>query len=91
MKIPVDLKIKYLNRRLDDVKKLRLNIDTNDYSFAIKIGHQIKGNAVTFEVPQIASIGSEIEKAALVRDREKLIILIQKMESLIFNVQKNVT
>jgi len=91
MKIPIDLKIKYLNRRLDDVKKLRLNIDTNDYSFAIKIGHQIKGNAVTFEIPQIASIGSEIEKAAQGRDREKLIILIQKMESLIFKVQKNVT
>lgn len=87
MQVPVELKIKYLSRRLQDIEKLRLSLDQEDYSFAQKVGHQIKGNAVTFDVPQIASIGLEMEKAALKKDKEKVKILIQKMETLIQTAQ----
>lgn len=83
MKVPVELKIKYLSRRLEDIEKLRISLEEEDYSFAQKVGHQVKGNAVTFDVPQIAFIGLEMEKAALKRDKEKVRILIQKMENLI--------
>lgn len=87
MQVPVELKIKYLSRRLQDIEKLRLSLDQEDYSFAQKVGHQIKGNAVTFDVPQIASIGLEMEKAAQKKDKEKVIILIQKMETIIQSAQ----
>lgn len=83
MQIPKELKVKYLFRRLEDIKNLRFQISQGDYSFALKVGHQIKGNAVTFGVPQMASIGFELEKAAQKRDQEKLKILIKKMETIV--------
>lgn len=87
MQVPVELKIKYLSRRLEDIERLRLTLEHEDYTFAQKVGHQIKGNAVTFDVPQIAHIGLEMEKAARKKDKEKVKILIQKMESIIQSAQ----
>ncbi len=87
MKVPVELKIRYLSRRMEDIERLRRTLDQDDYSFAQKVGHQVKGNAVTFDVPQIAFIGVEMEKAAQKRDKERVQILIQKMESILQSVQ----
>ena len=87
MQVPVELKIKYLSRRIQDIQKLRTSLDQGDYSLAAKLGHQVKGNAVTFDVPQIAFIGVEIEKAAKKQDKEKVKILVEKMELAIANAQ----
>lgn len=87
MQVPKELKVKYLFRKQEDIKNLRFQIEQGDYSFALKVGHQIKGNAVTFGVPQMASIGFEIEKAAQKKDHERLKILIQKMEVIVNSTQ----
>lgn len=87
MQVPVELKIKYLSRRMQDIERLRATLENDDYTFAQKVGHQVKGNAVTFDVPQIAPIGYEMEKAAQIRDKEKVEVLIQKMESMIQSAQ----
>ena len=87
MKVPIELKIRYLSRRLDDVQQVKLTLDQEDFSLAIKVGHQIKGNAATFEVPQIAFIGFEMERAAIKKDKEKVMILIDRMETLIHSAQ----
>lgn len=89
MKVPVELKIKYLSRRIQDIQKLKDSLELDDYSFAAKLGHQVKGNAVTFDVPQMAFIGLEMEKAANKKDKEKVKILMTKMESLIQSAQTN--
>lgn len=87
MKLPIELKKKYLDRRLEDIKLLRLTLDQGDFSHALRVGHQVKGNAVTFEVPRLAPIGNEMETAAKRRDLEKLRILIQRMEVELMGVQ----
>lgn len=87
MQVPVELKIKYLSRRIQDIQKLKTSLDQDDYSLAVKLGHQVKGNAVTFDVPQIAFIGVEIEKAAKKQDKEKVKILVEKMELAITTAQ----
>lgn len=87
MKLPRELKKKYLDRRLEDIKLLRLTLDQGDFSHALRVGHQVKGNAVTFEVPRLAPIGNEMETAAKRRDMEKLRILIQRMEVELMGVQ----
>jgi HPt (histidine-containing phosphotransfer) domain-containing protein len=87
MEVPVELKIKYLSRRMQDIHRLKVALDQGDYSFALKVGHQVKGNALTFDVPQIAGIGHEMEKAAAGQDKERIQQLIQKMESLIRSAQ----
>lgn len=87
MQVPVELKIKYLSRRIQDIEKLKVSLDQGDYTLAVKLGHQVKGNAVTFDVPQIAFIGLEIEKAAKKQDKEKVKILVEKMETAIASAQ----
>jgi HPt (histidine-containing phosphotransfer) domain-containing protein len=87
MQVPVDLKIRYLSRRLEDIPKLRQALDEEDFSYALMVGHQVKGNAVTFDVPQMAHVGLEMEKAALKKDKEKVKILIEKMEAIIQSVK----
>lgn len=87
MQVPVELKIKYLSRRIQDIEKLKVSLDLGDYTLAVKLGHQVKGNAVTFDVPQIAFIGLEIEKAAKKQDKERVKILVEKMESAIASAQ----
>jgi len=87
IKIPVELKIRYLDRRMTDLALLKVLMEREDYSFAQRVGHQIKGNAVTFDVPQMAQVGHDLETAAVKRDKEKIKILIQKMEGLIQKAQ----
>ncbi len=89
MQVPVELKIKYLSRRMQDIERLRATLEQGDYSFAQKVGHQVKGNAMTFDVPQIAMIGFEMEKAAQIKDKEKVKILIQSMETIIQSAQSH--
>lgn len=89
MQVPAELKIKYLDRRIKDIQKLRSSLEKDDYSYALKLGHQVKGNAVTFEFPQMAFIGVEIESAARKRDKERVKILAQKMENVIHSARDN--
>lgn len=89
MRVPVELKIKYLNRKILDLKRLKTLLEEGDYSFAIKVGHQMKGNGVTFDVPQIASLGRELQMAAQTKDKETVKVLIQKVETEIYFAQKN--
>lgn len=72
---------------MQDIERLRISLEQGDYSFAQKVGHQVKGNAVTFDVPQIALIGFQMEKAAQKKDKETVKILIQKMENIIQSAQ----
>lgn len=83
MVVPVELKQRYLSRRIQDLVNLKESLIKNDFSFALKLGHQVKGNAVTFEFPHMATIGVELEQAARIEDKERLMHLVQKMESAI--------
>ena len=83
MQVPVELKMRYLNRRSQDILDLRNSLEQNDYSFAVRLGHQVKGNAVTFDFPQMAYIGVDLENAGKNQDKEEMMFLIQKMVSAI--------
>lgn len=89
MQVPVELKMKYLDRRIQDIENLRKSLESDDYSHALRLGHQVKGNAVTFEFPQMAFIGVEIENAAKKKDKERVKMLVQKMESAILAARDN--
>ena len=87
MQVPVELKIKYLSRRSADIERLRHSLDNDDFTGALKLGHQVKGNADTFEFPQMTSLGLEIEKAAKDQNKEAVRFLVEKMESVIQNAR----
>jgi len=89
MQVPAELKLKYLNRRIQDIQKLRLSLENDDYSLAMKLGHQVKGNATTFDFPQIAFLGVEIEQAARKKDKNVVQALVMRMETAIQSAQEN--
>lgn len=83
MIVPVELKRKYLTRRIQDLIHLKAALAKNDFAPALKLGHQVKGNAHTFEFPHMTVIGVELEHAAKRQDKETLMSLVHKMETLI--------
>lgn len=87
MRIPKELKFRYLCRRLEEVHELRSRTEKGDFTFAERMGHQLKGNAVTFEIPQIAYIGHEMERAAQKKDSDKLLKLITKLHTSLESVK----
>lgn len=87
MVVPVELKQRYLSRRIQDLVKLKEALLNNDFAPALKLGHQVKGNADTFEFPHMAAIGVELEHAAKRQDKETLQFLVKKMESAISSAQ----
>lgn len=87
MVVPVELKQKYLSRRIQDLTRLKEALTRNDFQPALRLGHQVKGNADTFEFPHMTSIGAELERAAKREDKETLMSLVSKMESAISSAQ----
>jgi HPt (histidine-containing phosphotransfer) domain-containing protein len=87
MRVPKEFKIRYLQRRTQEIPELMCSIDNGDFGFAERVGHQLKGNAVTFEIPQIAYIGLEMERAAQKKDLDKLRALIQKLQTSLDSVR----
>lgn len=83
MQVPVELKVKYLDRKVQDIQVLISSLEKNDFAPALKLGHQVKGNAETFDFPQMAPIGVKIEAAAKNQDKESLRSLIDQMAQLI--------
>ena len=64
LEIPDDLKARYLERRRKDVPTLEEAVRSSDFVVMERIGHQIKGNAVSFGYPELESIGRDMENAA---------------------------
>jgi HPt (histidine-containing phosphotransfer) domain-containing protein len=79
MKVSEELKKKYMDRRIEEISLLFKSIEQGDFAPALKLGHQVKGNASTFDIPQISPLGSEIEKAAIKQDKELVTSLLNKM------------
>lgn len=87
MEIPVELKTRYLRRRLEELNRLKLSLENDDFSIALSLGHQVKGNAVTFELPDIGLLGSKIELAAKNKNKEEVQFLAQEMRNFIEKAQ----
>ena len=79
MQVPQELKIKYLQRRVEEIHQLICSLDQDDFAPAVRLGHQVKGNAVTFDFPQMAPIGRDIEVAAKNKDKQMIKNLVGKM------------
>jgi HPt (histidine-containing phosphotransfer) domain-containing protein len=84
MLISNEQKLKYLNRRLLEIKDLKTSVDLDNIDLTLMIAHRIKGNGETFGFPLISSIGASLEKAAHDKDKIKMLDFINEL-SLIIN------
>lgn len=67
MNVPDEMMVRYFERRKRDLEECVHHLQKGDLNFIEKVGHQLKGNGVTFGYPELSEIGSELERAA--RDR----------------------
>lgn len=63
MVIPEEMRKKYLERRRRDVDELIAAAQSADPAPFVKVGHQLKGNAITFGYKDLADLGIRMEEA----------------------------
>lgn len=64
MQVPDEMMIRYFERRKRDLLGCIEHLKSGDLNFIEKVGHQLKGNGVTFGYPELSMIGGELEVAA---------------------------
>ncbi|WP_409478936.1 Hpt domain-containing protein [Pseudobdellovibrio sp. HCB154] len=85
MQVPVEARQKYLERRKQDVVASKEALSKQDYSFLERLGHQVKGNAITFGFDELTNIAVAIEQAAKAKNITQLQTLIEQFESAVNN------
>lgn len=65
MNLPAEMKKKYIDRRAKDAVELGQALAAKNAEPFQRVGHQLKGNAVTFGYPELSDLGKEMEEAAI--------------------------
>lgn len=84
--IPAEAIAKYLERRHKDLEGCRAALQSGDLFFIERVGHQIKGNALTFGFEDLAPIGIAMELLAKQKDLVNLRPVIDQFESFLKTV-----
>lgn len=64
MEVPGEILIRYIERRKKDLETCLLCLEDENFNELEKVGHQLKGNGVTFGHAELSHIGSHLELAA---------------------------
>ncbi len=78
MFVPEEMLNRYFDRRKRDLEECVKHLREGKLNFIEKVGHQLKGNAVTFGYPELSEIGKELEVAAQEGSLEELNVVIEK-------------
>lgn len=76
---PPELRLKYLERKTAEIAAIRAAA-APDREALQRLGHQMKGNAVTFGFPSLGEIGAAMESAAKSGDEGSLRALVDRLE-----------
>lgn len=78
MLVPDEMLNRYFERRKRDLEECVRHLREGKMNFIEKVGHQLKGNAVTFGYPELSTIGKELEIAAQEGKSEQVAVAIDK-------------
>ncbi len=85
MEIPEDLLRRYVSRRGDDVINCLRFIEHENFEQLEKLGHKLKGSALTFGFQDLSSIGRELESAAQEKNQERCLKAVISFRSWLKN------
>ena len=71
----------YVERRAEDVELLDDALVRDDFEAVARIGHNLRGNGVSFGFPELRALGERIEAAALTRDSSALRELVARFHA----------
>ncbi len=72
MEVPVEIHSRYLARRKEDLEKCLMSFQEHNFSALEKVGHQLKGNGLTFGYQELSHIGAQLELAAAYKNEAEL-------------------
>lgn len=64
MKIPEEMRAKYIERRQRDLEELKEALGAGSLEPFQRIGHQLKGNGATYGYEELGELGRRMEEAA---------------------------
>lgn len=64
MKIPDEMRAKYIERRQRDMEELKQALGAGNLEPFQRIGHQLKGNGATYGYEELGELGRRMEEAA---------------------------
>ena len=79
--IPDDVRNRYIERRKKDLIDCRHALSKRDFKYFAFIGHQIKGNALTFGYDELTPIALEMEKYGAEQNVDRLHNLLNRFEA----------
>lgn len=85
--IPIEAKLKYIERRKKDFESCDAAIKNQDFKFFQKIGHDLKGNAITFGFAPLSTLGDKLESAANKGDLATVKALVQNYGEFLKSVE----
>jgi HPt (histidine-containing phosphotransfer) domain-containing protein len=68
MDVPQDMMTRYLERRIRELEDCQRFLADKQFTKLEKVGHQLRGNGVTFGFPELSSIGIKLEQSSQDKD-----------------------
>jgi HPt (histidine-containing phosphotransfer) domain-containing protein len=87
--IPDDLRQRYLQRRLQDVAALSEAVKICNFDLFKQVGHQIKGNALTFGYKELEKIAENLEQAGDAKDKIQSLRTLEALKLWLDNVSQS--
>lgn len=81
MDIPENMKVTYIERRRKDYIDCLAAIESKNADVLKRVGHQMKGNALSFGFDDLAGIGENLENAAEKKDWEQIKVCVTQFGS----------
>ncbi|MGE0528229.1 MAG: ATP-binding protein [Bdellovibrionales bacterium] len=70
----------YLKARLEDMDRLRLALQTQDFQSVSRLGHKMKGSAANYGFAQVGELSRELELAAQAEDLQRCTQLAEQLD-----------
>lgn len=59
-----EARFRYVERRRKDLINCRESLEHKDFSLLETVGHNLKGNGISFGFPELSALGETLEKSA---------------------------
>jgi HPt (histidine-containing phosphotransfer) domain-containing protein len=83
-----EMKFIYLKRRTAELIECQKALKLRDFRYLEKVGHQVKGNAVSFGFEKFLPIAVDLEGAAQSKDARRLESVLQELSESVMKTVK---
>ena len=88
--VPKESRVKYLTRRTEEIQKIKASFNgQTDWELIKKVGHQMKGNAATFDFSELAFYGKRLEDVAANKNTADAKQIITNLEGQVAELLRN--